>query len=309
MIMRRLCMGFIRDLFSSLHIALPKAYWDREYYHVTKNSFFSVLFDKGKLGEYMTYRYLDKYEKNGARFLFNLYLPYDEGKKTAEIDVIMICEHGIIVIESKNFGGWILGNEKDKDWTQIFPAGKGKSHKERFYNPVLQNRVHIERLRDYLSAEIPIWSIIAFSDRCTLKKVTVFDHNTAVVYRSDVPAAVEKILSKADIGSITNERVEELYQTLYPFTQVTGKVKEEHIRSIKGLDVLSQHENEENTRQEVPDHKMQEEPKSRTCPWCGAKLVVRTAHRGSYTGNVFWGCSSYPRCRYIENITKETDQT
>ena len=40
----------------------------------------------------------------------------------------------------------------------------------------------------------------------------------------------------------------------------------------------------------------------RICPRCGNRLVMRTAKRGSYQGNHFWGCSSYPKCRYIENL-------
>ncbi|MCL4545212.1 MAG: type I DNA topoisomerase [Chloroflexi bacterium] len=36
-----------------------------------------------------------------------------------------------------------------------------------------------------------------------------------------------------------------------------------------------------------------------TCPQCGkGKLVQRTATRGRNQGNTFYGCSTYPRCRY-----------
>lgn len=45
-----------------------------------------------------------------------------------------------------------------------------------------------------------------------------------------------------------------------------------------------------------------EEDGVRICPRCGNRLVMRTAKRGSYQGNHFWGCSSYPKCRYIENL-------
>jgi len=33
------------------------------------------------------------------------------------------------------------------------------------------------------------------------------------------------------------------------------------------------------------------------CPRCGHLMVVRTAQKGAHTGNMFWGCSSYPACR------------
>ena len=38
------------------------------------------------------------------------------------------------------------------------------------------------------------------------------------------------------------------------------------------------------------------------CPKCGADLIIRTATRGANAGKKFYGCSNYPKCRYIENI-------
>ena len=34
------------------------------------------------------------------------------------------------------------------------------------------------------------------------------------------------------------------------------------------------------------------------CPRCGSDLVLRTARRGAKQGSKFYGCSSYPRCRF-----------
>ena len=41
---------------------------------------------------------------------------------------------------------------------------------------------------------------------------------------------------------------------------------------------------------------------NRMCPKCGSALALRTAKKGQNTGNQFWGCTSYPRCRYVGNI-------
>jgi restriction system protein len=41
-----------------------------------------------------------------------------------------------------------------------------------------------------------------------------------------------------------------------------------------------------------------ENPK--VCPKCSGELVERTAKRGPNTGNTFWGCSNFPKCRYTE---------
>lgn len=38
------------------------------------------------------------------------------------------------------------------------------------------------------------------------------------------------------------------------------------------------------------------------CPLCGNKLEIKMAQKGKYIGRQFWGCSNYPRCRYIRDI-------
>ena len=38
------------------------------------------------------------------------------------------------------------------------------------------------------------------------------------------------------------------------------------------------------------------------CPKCGSKLVLRTARKGANSGNQFYGCSAFPKCRFIKNV-------
>ncbi|MFI3177332.1 MAG: NERD domain-containing protein [Eubacteriales bacterium] len=42
------------------------------------------------------------------------------------------------------------------------------------------------------------------------------------------------------------------------------------------------------------------------CGRCGSEMVQRVAKRGDNAGNVFWGCASYPKCRYIEAVEEES---
>lgn len=35
------------------------------------------------------------------------------------------------------------------------------------------------------------------------------------------------------------------------------------------------------------------------CPKCGSEMVLRTARKGKYAGQKFWGCSGFPRCRTV----------
>lgn len=38
------------------------------------------------------------------------------------------------------------------------------------------------------------------------------------------------------------------------------------------------------------------------CPLCKSSMVKRTARKGANAGNLFWGCSAYPKCRGIVNV-------
>ena len=103
--------------------------------------------DKGQYGEYLTEYALEHNLVPKGRFelLKNLYLPADG--KTTEIDQVMIHHRGIFVVESKNYSGWIFGDEEGLYWTQSL---KGNV-RNRFYNPIRQNANHIKYLAKYLS--------------------------------------------------------------------------------------------------------------------------------------------------------------
>ena len=51
-----------------------------------------------------------------------------KGNNYAQIDHLVISDFGIFVIETKNFKGWIVGNENSEYWTQIiFKSGPSTS--------------------------------------------------------------------------------------------------------------------------------------------------------------------------------------
>ena len=112
------------------------------YYQISGNTYLSTVLNKGRLGEYLIYEKLCFLEGDEARFLCNLYIPNGKGN-TTELDVVLISKSGVYVFESKNYSGWIFGNENQQYWTQTLLSG-GKSRKERFYNPIRQNRSHIK---------------------------------------------------------------------------------------------------------------------------------------------------------------------
>lgn len=111
------------------------------YKEETGKGIFSAVSNKGSYGEFLSYKKLSTLP-GYHKVLFNIYLPNGKGQ-TTEIDVIFLHETGVYVIESKNYSGWIFGNEKDMNWMQTFPNGK----KYPFYNPIKQNAGHIRALQ------------------------------------------------------------------------------------------------------------------------------------------------------------------
>ena len=82
------------------------------YKQASGNTFVKTLLDKGNYGEFLTFIQLEKLNSS-IKLLTNLYLPKSDGS-TTEIDSLMLSETGLYVFESKNYSGWIFGDEKVK---------------------------------------------------------------------------------------------------------------------------------------------------------------------------------------------------
>ena len=210
-----------------------KKYNNSSYYRTTQNSYWTVFSDSGKYGEYNLYQYLQPFESMGCKFLFNLYVPRDDGK-TSEIDVILFHPKGLFVIESKNYSGWIFGNEKNKQWTQTLPDGYGGCHKEHFYNPIMQNATHIRAIRKHISDTIPLYSVIAFSDDCTLKNVTI-NSDTILTYYSSIKSEIMIKLSHINNYFMDANLLNETYNKLSQYSGVDDYTKFQHIYNIKNV--------------------------------------------------------------------------
>jgi hypothetical protein len=100
-------------------------YKKSQYGVVSGNNFFKTIFDKGNYGEFLTFGFLEKLQGD-HKLLTNIYVPKDDGT-TTEIDLLMITKTGIYVFESKNYSGWIFGDEKNKNWTQSLKGAKKKN--------------------------------------------------------------------------------------------------------------------------------------------------------------------------------------
>lgn len=250
-------------------------------------------FDKGESGELEVRNIIRKIDGH-KKILSNLYIPIPDGR-TTEIDVLMIHESGIYLFESKNYSGWIFGNEKQQEWVQSFSNGR-KSKKIHFPNPIIQNHVHMKWLQNFLrDNSFPFYSFIVFGNGCELKNVTITSGNHAVVEQYQLFDCVNRT-ALAHQGCLQPEKIDELYEKLMPLTQKSLAEKEKHIENIREKYYFSFDEIENFDKKELK------------CPFCGSKLVMRKAASGSHKGRHFIGCSNYPKCRYIQNIVEMDSQ-
>lgn len=198
------------------------------YAHITHISLLQMLFDAGNRGEFNIFQELSFLEKKGGRFLFNVYLPYKDG--TTEIDVLLLYSSGVYVFESKNYSGWIFGSADSRMWTQSLPQGKGRSsHKEKFLNPIFQNALHLRQLKTFCeSDDLSCYSFVVFSDGCTLKSQI---DAVPPVYVCHTGELVDVFIRthQASTVHLTEERIQTLYDLLYPRSQCTEQEKQMHI--------------------------------------------------------------------------------
>lgn len=265
-----------------------------------------LIFDEnwlGRRGEKLTVKELKRLIKAecDGKILRNLYVPKENGEMS-EIDIVFLTQKGIFVMESKNYSGWIFGDEKSLKWTAMF---RNRS-KNRFYNPIKQNRTHIKWLTHYLSCEIPFFSYIIFSNRCELKKIQIEHPDIKVIQRNQLVNTVREVWDALE-NRLCEEQMQQMYVEMKKLTKANKSVKQAHIDRINMKYAKSESLPVKEQEQEVVtmpifdmDVTMDENVKQgdMVCPRCGGELVERIAKKGEHAGNHFYGCSNYPKCRY-----------
>ena len=219
-------------VFMYIILLLPKylKFKESQYKIESGNSFFKTIIDKGLYGEYLTFLELEKLNIQ-KKILTNIYVPKEDGK-TTEIDLVMITETGLYVFESKNYGGWIFGSENNRNWTQTLP----NKQKNKFLNPIWQNKGHVKALENTLelSDNKICKSYIVFSERCTLKDITVSDSNIKVLKRNNL---IKEIKFDIDTSEkiIKLDNVFLIYGKLKKYSLADEATKQAHIEGIKKI--------------------------------------------------------------------------
>ena len=163
----------------------------------------------------------------------DLYLKNEYGNYS-QIDLVLATKVGIIVFEVKKYSGWIFGSGNQNKWTQVLAYGKQKYY---FYNPILQNKKHVENLKTKLTdfQNIPFFSVVVFFGDCEFKDVSFIPKNTFLTKSPRVIKVVKKIIeenestiykSKRDVVNILSVAVD---------NGNSEKIPEKHVENIKDM--------------------------------------------------------------------------
>ncbi|WP_139367560.1 NERD domain-containing protein [Bacillus alkalicellulosilyticus] len=218
---------------------------------------------KGFIGEKATSAILTQLNPEEYKVINDVMVKVND--KTTQIDHVVISDYGVFVIETKNYKGWIYGDERNQQWTQVLHKRKYK-----FYNPIHQNYGHVKALETLLSdlGDIPFIPIVVFSVNATLK--TKFQ--SEVVYSIHLLKTIQKYRQT----TLSQFQKQKIYYTLTSLNQTDKETKREHVQEIKATQANHQALVQQNI-----------------CPKCGGQLVTRNGKRGS-----FIGCGSFPKCRF-----------
>lgn len=175
---------------------------------------------KGEIGEYK----VNKKLKNFSNYLLlkDILLPTETG--TTQIDHILIGKKGVFVIETKNYNGWIYGDERSQYWTQVLYNTKNK-----FYNPIKQNYAHVKAIERILPSKYKkmIYSVIVFSNKSDLMKISV---STPVIKIKDIKRFIRKFYSDDEL---TADNIEYIYKVLEHRNITDKRTRKNHVNRIK----------------------------------------------------------------------------
>lgn len=221
---------------------------------------------KGKRGEKQVAVLLGLLSNKKYKVINDLLL--QSGAYSTQIDHVVVSVYGVFVIETKYMQGWIYGRENSEFWTQNIYG-----HKYQLRNPLWQNQGHVRAISRLIGSQdnIPIHNIVAFSKQATLK----IDRSLPVMYWWRVVPFIKRF--KQPI--ISEARADEIYEKLLASNVTDRKARKEHVVNV--------YRNQARRNYSVA---------SGRCPRCGGELVLRNGMYGQ-----FYGCSNYPKCKYILN--------
>lgn len=186
----------------------------------------------------------------------------DSNGKSHQIDHIEIRENGIFCIETKNYIGWIFGNENSEQWTQTLYTGE----KHQFFNPVKQNKSHCYHISKVIGKKYIVNSVVVMANNNADK----IDCNN-VINLDDL----KRYLANFNNGvHLSIQEMDAIYNKLK--NAASDMTNSEHVENIR---------------------KTQKQIDQMICPRCGGRLVARNGK-----DHYFYGCSNYPKCKFTKRM-------
>ena len=222
---------------------------------------------KGAVGEWLVARMLKGGLPEGEYIVLNdVYLPLPDGT-TTQIDHVVVSRYGIFAVETKNYSGWIFADANSKVWTQTIYRKKST-----FQNPMRQNYRHVCAIADNLGIDKSyVKGVVVFIGGSTFKT----ERPEGVVYAG----GVAKYIRSVNVPIIKDKQVPEIAAAIQEWQETLSRRQvTSHVKNLRTT------------------HAAAPETASPVCPRCGAPMVLRTARA---TGDKFFGCSNYPKCRGI----------
>lgn len=274
--------------------------------------------------------------KNSGMDMYILHDIYLECQDlSAQIDYLVVTRRMVFVIECKN----LIGNieiDSQGNFIRTYELF-GKKIKEGIYSPITQNKRHLLVIKE-MKKESMNWLTKMSFDRNfddNYKSLVVLANPKTYlnekfakkevknqVIRAD--QLVETIRKINDASINTESSQSEMYSIADSFLKANKPNKSDYAVKYEELaaqaaeqkkknekendSVVSAPEKIENLspKQEVNESSVAFKPTEPTiCPWCGRKLILRTASKGANAGNQFYGCSGFPKCRFVQNIYKD----
>lgn len=224
---------------------------------------------KGIFGEFVVNRLLAQLPKSDYTLIKDVTLPSGDG--TTQIDHIVVSKFGLFVVETKNMRGWIYGSSHQKLWTQ-----KIYRHSSKFQNPLHQNYKHIKTLESLLRLDASILhSVIVFIGDSTFKT----DMPENVTYAWGCLKYIKRFNQPVFSEREYNQLIENITLTKLKKGLATDLKHRQHVKELVASKANIRH-----------------------CSRCGSVMVLRESKRGSNTSKQFWGCSTFPKCRSVEEI-------
>ena len=187
--------------------------------------------------------------------------------------------------------------------------------KEGIYSPITQGERHLSVLKEAKLDNAGIVTSLAIKRNfdSSYKSLVVLANPKTIVNDRYAPKEIKSQVIRADqlVSNMKNiiAASNDFASTKKEMMSIAQGILDMNIESRKDYAAKYEELVKENelsdsadTKNEISDSKQSVSDDKLICPKCGSKLVLRTANKGENAGKQFYGCSNFPKCRFILNI-------